>query len=91
MLRIFERDPRGRPKALRAFSYPPRGDDKSFVQTPSRRLRLRRAPDGWLGLERHYGFEYSTAGEDRHAGRIVLLGNRLQAVAGPMPLTAAES
>ena len=49
-------------------------------------MRLRRGPDGWLGLERHYGFEYSTAGEDRHAGRIVLHGNRLQAVAGPMPL-----
>ena len=48
-------------------------------------MRLRRGPDGWLGLERHYGFEYSTAGEDRHAGRIVLQGNRLQAIAGPMP------
>jgi hypothetical protein len=48
-------------------------------------LRLRRGSDGWLGVERHYGFEYSTGGEDRHAGRIVLHGNRLQAVAGPMP------
>lgn len=54
-------------------------------------MRLRRGPDGWLGLERHYGFEYSTAGEDRHAGRIVLHGRRLQAVAGPMPLADAEA
>lgn len=48
-------------------------------------MRLRRGPDGWLGLERHFGFEYSTGGEDRHAGRIVLHGRRLLALAGPMP------
>lgn len=48
-------------------------------------LRLRRGPDGWLGLERHYGFEYSTGGQDRHAGRIVLHGRRLVALAGPVP------
>ena len=48
-------------------------------------MRLSRGPDGWLGLERRYGFEYSTVGEDRHSGRIVLQGNRLQAIAGPMP------
>jgi hypothetical protein len=48
-------------------------------------MRLRRGRDGWLGLERHYGFEYSLAGEDRHAGRIVLHGRTLQSVAGPMP------
>jgi hypothetical protein len=51
-------------------------------------LRVRRGPDGWLGLERHYGFEYSLAGEDRHAGRIVLHGRRLLALVGPMPRTA---
>lgn len=48
-------------------------------------MRLRRGPDGWLGLERHFGFEYSTGGEDRHAGRIVLHGRRLTGLAGPMP------
>lgn len=48
-------------------------------------MRLRRGPSGLLGVERHYGFEYSTGGEDRHAGRIVLHGVRVQAVAGPMP------
>lgn len=47
-------------------------------------IRPRRGPDGWLGLERHYGFEYSTGGEDRHAGRIVLHGRRLKALAGPI-------
>ena len=47
-------------------------------------MRLRRGPDGWLGLERHYGFEYSTGGEDRHAGRIVMHGRRLRALAGPL-------
>lgn len=53
-------------------------------------LRLRRTPDGWLGLERQYGFEYSSGGEDRHGGRIVLLGHRLQSLVGPMPPPAAE-
>lgn len=53
-------------------------------------MRLRRGPDGWLGLERHYGFEYSTVGADRHPGRIVLHGRRLQAVAGPMPPADAD-
>ena len=48
-------------------------------------LRLARGPDGWLGLERQFRFEYSTGGEDRHAGRIVLHGRRLMALAGPMP------
>lgn len=48
-------------------------------------MRLARGPDGWLGLERHYRFEYSSGGEDRHAGRIVLHGRRLVALAGPMP------
>ena len=54
-------------------------------------MRLRRGPGGGIGIERHYGFEYSTGGEDRHAGRIVLLGDRLQAVAGPMPPVEADA
>lgn len=49
-------------------------------------IRPRRGPDGWLGLERHYGFEYSTGGEDRHAGRIVLHGRRVLSLVGPMPM-----
>ena len=48
-------------------------------------IRLRRGADGWLALERHFGFEYSTGGEDRHAGRIVLHGRRLRALSGPVP------
>ena len=53
-------------------------------------IRLRRGPDGWLGLERHYGFEYSNGGDDRHAGRIVLHGRRLHSLVGPMPLEATR-
>ncbi len=49
-------------------------------------MRLARGNDGWLGLERHFGFEYSTGGDDRRAGRIVLHGRRLRSVVGPMPL-----
>ena len=41
--------------------------------------------DGWIGMERHYGFEYSLNGDDRHAGRIVLHGRRLRSLVGPMP------
>jgi len=50
-------------------------------------VRLRRNADGRLGLERHYRFEYSRGGDDRHAGRIVLLGRRLVSLSGPMPDT----
>lgn len=48
-------------------------------------MRVARGPSGWLGLERHYRFEYSSGGEDRRAGRIVLHGRRLLALVGPMP------
>lgn len=54
-------------------------------------LRVRRGADGWLGFERHYGFEYSVGGEDRHGGRIVLHGRRLMALAGPMPPPAPST
>lgn len=52
--------------------------------------RLRRGPEGWLGLERHYGFEYSSGGDDRHAGRLVLHGRRLHSLVGPMPVEATR-
>ncbi len=48
-------------------------------------MRPSRGRDGWIGLERHYGFEYSINGDDRHAGRIVLHGRRLRSLVGPMP------
>jgi len=46
-------------------------------------VRLRRTPDGWLGLERRYRFEYSEDGQDRHVGQIVLLAGRLVGFSGP--------
>ncbi len=49
------------------------------------RLRLYRRSDGWLGWERHYRFEYSTGGEDRHAGMVVMQGRTLSGLVGPMP------
>jgi hypothetical protein len=48
-------------------------------------MRLRRGEDGWLGIERHYGFEYSLDGDDRHAGRVVMHGRRLRSLLGPLP------
>ena len=46
-------------------------------------IRLRRRDDGWLGLERSFRFEYSEDGQDRHIGRVVLLGDRLVGFSGP--------
>ncbi|WP_045737133.1 DUF3301 domain-containing protein [Xanthomonas sp. MUS 060] len=46
-------------------------------------LRLRRLPNGWLGFERSFRFDYSCDGVDRHSGRLVLLGDRLITFAGP--------
>ncbi len=46
-------------------------------------LRLRRKPDGWLGFERSFRFEYSEDGHDRHVGRLVLLGGKLVGFSGP--------
>ena len=46
-------------------------------------MRLRRKEDGWLGFERSYRFDYSEDGQDRHIGRIVLLGEKLVGFSGP--------
>lgn len=46
-------------------------------------MRLRRKEDGWLGLERSFRFEYSEDGENRHIGRIVLVGDKLVGFSGP--------
>ncbi|KMM76390.1 membrane protein [Xanthomonas sp. NCPPB 1128] len=46
-------------------------------------LRLRRLPNGWLGFERSFRFDYSYDGTDRQSGRLVLLGDQLIAFSGP--------
>ncbi len=40
-------------------------------------LRLRRADDGMLHLERRYGFEVSLDGDDRHPGHLWIVAGRL--------------
>ena len=50
----------------------------------ARGLRVRRTPDGWIGLERTFRFEYSHDGEDRLVGRLVLHGDRLVGFSGPV-------
>ena len=52
-------------------------------------LRLRRKDDGWLGLERSFRFEYSEDGQNRHIGRVVLLGGKLVDFSGPSRATQA--
>ena len=54
------------------------------------RLRLARDSTGQLRWERQYRFEYSNAGDDRHAGLITLRGTALAALVGPMPATPAS-
>ena len=49
-------------------------------------LRPCRLPNGWLGFQRTFKFEYSRDGSDRHAGRIVLHGRRVLSLVGPMPM-----
>lgn len=53
------------------------------------RLRLRRHSSGWLRWERQFRFEYSSAGQDRQAGLVIMLGSSLTGLVGPMP--AAET
>ena len=48
-------------------------------------VRLCRHDNGWLGLERTFRFDYSLDGQDRHAGRLVLRGDRLVSFSGPVP------
>ncbi len=42
-----------------------------------RRLALRRDPEMRARVYREYGFEYSSVGDDRQAGRVYLLGRRV--------------
>lgn len=48
-----------------------------------RGLRLRRGPDGWLGLERTFRFEYSEDGIERHLGQLVMFRGELVSFSGP--------
>ena len=50
-------------------------------------LRLCRHDNGWLGLERTFRFDYSSNGEDRRVGRLVLRGDRLVYFSGPVTTT----
>ena len=51
-------------------------------------LRLHRGDDGRLGFERSFRFEYSEDGQDRHIGRLVLLGDELVSFSGPVRATS---
>ncbi|MBK7355929.1 DUF3301 domain-containing protein [Propionivibrio sp.] len=51
-------------------------DDTVAIQ----RVALGRDDDGVLRIWRRYGFEYSDTGNDRCAGRIVMLGGQVQVI-----------
>jgi hypothetical protein len=42
------------------------------------RTRVRRSPDGKLRLQRTFGFEVTTNGDDRDPGAIIMLGSHMQ-------------
>ena len=46
-------------------------------------VRLHRGVDGRLGFERSFRFEYSSGGDDRNVGRLVLRGEELVYFSGP--------
>src|SRR3546814_13707948 len=48
-------------------------------------VRLHRGADGRLGFERSFRFEYSSGGDDRNVGRLVLRGEALVYFSGPAP------
>lgn len=79
----------GRSAAEAAIEYGRRACAQAGVQWLDQsahqvRLRLRRDRNGRLRWERQFQFEYSSLGEDRHAGLITLLGDELQALVGPL-------
>ncbi|PPV06355.1 hypothetical protein XbrCFBP1976_12305 [Xanthomonas bromi] len=53
----------------------------------STNIRVCRMPNGWLGFERTFRFEYSYDGADRHSGKLVLRGDQLIAFTGPQVAT----
>ena len=86
----------GRAAAERAAMHGRRACERAGVQwldqsVPLVRQRLARGPDGRLGWERQFRFEYSTGGEDRRAGLVTLHGAQLVGVLGPMPLQPAAT
>jgi hypothetical protein len=83
----------GRAAAERAEGHGRQACTRAGVQwldqsVPLVRQRLARGPDGRLGWERQFRFEYSTGGEDRHTGLVTLHGATLVGVLGPMPAEA---
>ena len=86
----------GRAAAEQAAAHGRRACDRAGVQwldqsVPLVRQRLARGPDGRLGWERQFRFEYSTGGEDRGIGLVTLHGSTLVGVLGPMPVAPATT
>jgi len=51
-------------------------DQTVFLQ----KMRLARSTSGRLGIERHYHFDFTTTGEDRYRGEVILMGYKIQGV-----------
>jgi len=73
---------RGRELALRAGARACARLDVQFLDETVALIGLRpaRGADGRVHLRRHYGFEFSVDGVDRHPGRIVVFGRRVESV-----------
>ena len=51
-------------------------DQTVFLQ----KMRIARSTSGRLGIERHYHFEFTTTGEDRYRGEVILMGFKVLSV-----------
>ena len=49
----------------------------------STKISLCKMPNGWIGFERTFRFDYSYDGTDRNSGKLVLRGDQLTAFTGP--------
>lgn len=69
---------RARERAVQACIRACREYDVQFLDQSVQLARIRpaRVTGGSLGFRRWYGFEFSTNGDDRRVGLVVMLGNR---------------
>ena len=79
---------RARERAVQACIRACREYDVQFLDQSVQmaRIRIARIGGGRLGFRRWYGFEFSSNGDDRRAGTVVMLGNRPESMHLDLPV-----
>lgn len=79
---------RARERAVQACIRACREYDVQFLDqsVQMERIRIARVSGGRLGFRRWYGFEFSTDGDDRRAGLVVMLGQRPESMHLDLPI-----